>query len=84
MPQSTLDQSVIKSLHDDDTENFEYDIDKVSNRSIDWGDFYPKETGDALYDAMFGGHDRRPQVGEPENWYWRNRWIYTNFIEELK
>ena len=73
MPQSTLDQSVIKSLHDDDTENYEYDIDKVSNRSIDWGDFYPKETGDALYDAMFGGYDRRPQVGEPEKWSWWNR-----------
>ena len=73
MPESGPDQSVTKSLHEQDTENFEYDIDKVSNRSIDWGDFYPKETGDALYDAMFGGYDRRPQVGEPENWYWRNR-----------
>ena len=73
MPQSTLDQSVIKSLHEDDTENFEYDIDKVSNSSINWGDFYPKQTDDALYDAMFGGHDRQPQEGEPENWYWRNR-----------
>ena len=73
MPQSTLEKSVTKSLHDWDTENYEYDIDKVSNRSIDWGNFYLKETGDALYDAMFGGYDRRPQVGEPENWYWRNR-----------
>ena len=75
MPQSTLDQSVIKSLHEDDTDNFEYDIDKVSNSSIDWGDFYPKQTGDALYEELFGGHDRQPQEGEPGNWYWQNRWI---------
>jgi len=84
MPQSTLDQSVIKSLHEDDTENYEYEIDKVSNSSIDWGDFYPKQTGDALYEEMFGGHNRRPQVVEPEPWYWSSRWIYINFIEDLK
>ena len=84
MAQSTLDKSVTKSSPESDSENFDYDIDKVSNSSIDWGDFYPKQTGDALYEEMFGGHDRRPQAGEPESWYWRNRWIYINFIEDLK
>ena len=48
MPQSTLEKSVTKSCHGVDSENFEYDIDKVSNSSIDWGDFYPKQIGDLL------------------------------------
>ena len=84
MPQSTLEKSVTKSLQWDDTEIYEYDMDKVSDSSIDWGDFYPKQTADALYEEMFGGHRRRPEVGEPESWYWRNRWIYISFIENLK
>ena len=84
MPQSTLEQSVTKSLHGGDSENYEYDMDKVSDSSIEWGNFYPKETGDALYEEMFGGYRRRPEVGEPESWYWRNRWNYINSIENLK